>query len=390
MEGSLSRMPPGNPGRDKEEFTRDLLHTSNNLLSRNPVDAGRIDSRRARRPEIVPPAEVSAASASATGIQQRRRRNLHRHQQRRARRYQHHKPEEASEIQRLYGRYSRKALRKVLQEDSPFYSGGWERLDRYVAATYHRTDLKAENVAEARRLYKNCNWEHPTQDEMVLLESFPTRDEIQRRLRKITKTSPGQDRIEWRHLKAVDPTGDLLTTVLGAVHALGIPSSWRKSRTNHKNSNDPPLAPGGTEGLSAGGPWNPRTHLPPPDGHRRSEESWRGPVHRLVGFDQRLWIHPAPRSAQLFRSLPIPVNLRETLTDIYTDNRQPVGVCQRRGTSGSPHSGGSSTREWPLDSHFQPGIGAPRQSGQGRPGERSVRPTDTSDGLRRRKCGSRP
>ncbi|GFN89690.1 hypothetical protein PoB_001619600 [Plakobranchus ocellatus] len=56
-----------------EEFTRDLLNTSINLLSRNPVDAGHTDSRRARRPEVVPPAEESAASARAAGIQQRRR-----------------------------------------------------------------------------------------------------------------------------------------------------------------------------------------------------------------------------------------------------------------------------------------------------------------------------
>ncbi|GFO31258.1 reverse transcriptase [Plakobranchus ocellatus] len=154
-----------------KEFTRDLLHTSNNMLSRNPVDAGHIDS-----PDVPVGQKSSLPLKRAPPL----------------------RPEKTGARRRRY-----------VSSDRP---DGRERRG-------------------SRRLYSNCNWEHPTQDEMVLTESLPTCDEIQRRLRKTTNTSPGQDRIEWGHLKTVDPTGDLLTAVLGAVHALGISSSWRKSRT---------------------------------------------------------------------------------------------------------------------------------------------------------------
>ncbi|RUS69487.1 hypothetical protein EGW08_022755 [Elysia chlorotica] len=145
-------------------------------------------------------------------------------------------------MQRLYGRYPRKALRKVLGEDSPFYSGGRDRLD-FIAATYHNHNVTPAEVAEARRLYNNCIWEQPSQEKMELLQSPPSADEILRRLKKTVNTSPGMDKIEWRHLKAIDRTGSLLQTVLSAVHTWGIPSSWRRSKTvliHKKGSTDDP------------------------------------------------------------------------------------------------------------------------------------------------------
>ncbi|RUS74705.1 hypothetical protein EGW08_017535 [Elysia chlorotica] len=101
----------------------------------------------------------------------------------------HHRPEDASKMQRLYGRYPRKALREVLGEDSLFYLGGRDRLD-FVAATYHNHNVTPAEVAEARRLYNNCNWEQPSQEEMELLQSPPSADEILRRLKKTVNTSP--------------------------------------------------------------------------------------------------------------------------------------------------------------------------------------------------------
>ncbi|GFS18488.1 reverse transcriptase [Elysia marginata] len=182
--------------------------------------------------------EEAAPESSAAKTNQKRRRNQHRHQQRRARRHQHHRPEDASKLQKLYGRYPRKALRKVLGEESPYYSGGRDRLQQYVAATYHDMNVNRDNVAEARRLFDGCQWEHPDGEETLLLQSPPSADEILRRLKRTVNTSPGMDGIKWRHLKAVDRTGILLYTVLSAVHDLGIPPSLRKSRTVmiHKKS----------------------------------------------------------------------------------------------------------------------------------------------------------
>ena len=173
-----------------EEFTRELLSLTNKLLSRPPMARKNIHHRGAR--EEPPPAEPVPGSSAA--ITQRWRMNQHCHQQQRARRHQHHKTEEALKIQTLYGRYPRKALRKV-GEELAYYSGGRDRLEEHVAATYHRAEVSAEDIAEARRHFDNCkrnNW---------LLQSPPTADDIVQRLRRTVNIFPGIDSVECRHLK---------------------------------------------------------------------------------------------------------------------------------------------------------------------------------------------
>ncbi|GFS24500.1 LOW QUALITY PROTEIN: reverse transcriptase [Elysia marginata] len=116
----------GNLDEMMEEFTRELLPTANKLLARAPVT----NVRSARHPPADRIPEEAAPESSAAKTSQRRRRNQHRHQQRRARRHQHQRPEDASKLQKLYGRYPRKALRKVLGEESPYYSRGRDRLQQ--------------------------------------------------------------------------------------------------------------------------------------------------------------------------------------------------------------------------------------------------------------------
>ena len=208
------------------EFTMELLPLASKLLSRPPVAHNNIHHRGARED----PSAESVPGSSAV-ISQRRWRNQHRPQQRKARRHQYHKPEEETKIQMLYRCYQRKALRKVLGEESPYYSGGRDRLEEHVAVTYHRTEVSPEGIAEARRHFDNCQWEQPDKKEFWQLPSSPSADEIVLWLRRTINTSPGMDGVEWRHLKAIDRTGTLLQTVLSAVYSLGIPSSWRRSRT---------------------------------------------------------------------------------------------------------------------------------------------------------------
>ncbi|RUS69482.1 hypothetical protein EGW08_022750 [Elysia chlorotica] len=359
-----------------EEFTRELLHTANRLLARPPVD--RNNSARIQRPPAettnhqVNPAD-EPAPMSSSDIQQRRRRNQHRHQQRRARRYRHHRPEDASKMQRLYGRYPRKALRKVLGEDSPFYSGGRDRLVDFVAATYHNHTVTPAEVAEARRLYNNCNWEQPSQEEMELLQSPPSADEILRRLKKTVNTSPGMDKIEWRHLKAIDRTGSLLQTVLSAVHTWGIPSSWRRSKTvliHKKGSTDDPsnFRPisllSSLYKLYSGVLAQRLTRIATTHGWLSAEQ--KGFLPGVRGIQEHTfllqtaideakkrqgdltiaWMDltnafgsiPHPVLGQLFQSLPIPDAVRQKLTDIYTDNQWEF-VCEQGNVEAHPVTG---------------------------------------------------
>ena len=158
----------GNLDEMMEEFTRELLQVANRLLAKTSVARTNTSSARTRNPP-ADPREDEPAPRSSAGIQRRRRRNQHRHQQRRARRHRHHRPEDASAIQRLYGRYPRKALRKVLGEESPYYSGGRDRQAQFIAETYHDRTVTRDMKAEARQLYQDCEWEPPTEEEAEML-----------------------------------------------------------------------------------------------------------------------------------------------------------------------------------------------------------------------------
>ena len=362
----------GNLDQTIEGFTRELLKVANRLLSRTSVATSNTNSARRR----APPAdtnEADPAPRSSAGIQQRRRRNQHRHQQRRARRQYHHRPEDASKLQKLYRRYPRKALRKVLGEESPFYSGGRDRLRQYIAETYHHRTVSRDQVAEARRLFDNCSWEPPTEEELEALQSPPSADEVLGRLRRTVNTSPGMDRIEWRHLKVIDRTGSLLQTVLSAVHALGIPSSWKQSRTImiHKkgDTDDPsnfrPISLLSTlYKLYSGILASRLTRIATSHGWLSAEQ--KGFLPGVRGIQEHTfllqtaideakknygdlsiaWLDltnafgaiPHPVLGQLFQSLPIPDLLRQHLTDIYTDNHWEF-VCGEGSVEAQPVSG---------------------------------------------------
>ncbi|GFR87067.1 reverse transcriptase [Elysia marginata] len=148
------------------------------------------------------------------------------------------RPGHASKLHKVWGRYPRKALRKVLGDESPHCSGGRDRLEQYVATTFHNINISRDDVAEAKGLFGNCQWEQPDKDETRLFQHPPSADEILRRLKKTVNTFPVMNGIEWRYLKAIDRIGILRRTALFVVRDLRIPSSWRKSRTVtiHKKS----------------------------------------------------------------------------------------------------------------------------------------------------------
>ena len=134
-----------------------------------------------------------------------------------------------SHIQRLYVVYPRKAIRKILSEQSPNYSGTREDAEAFLRSTYIRATR--EEIATARATYENCQWSEPDEQEMRYLATPPTADEIERKLKRAVNTAPGKDGIEYRHLRSLDPRGRLLEVIFGRVWALGIPASWKVSRT---------------------------------------------------------------------------------------------------------------------------------------------------------------
>ena len=152
-------------------------------------------------------------------------------QQQRARQRQKFNNEEASKIQKLFRIYPRRAVRQVLQEQSPGYSGTREAAETFLGATYSRMVPSHKQLSEARALFDSCHWASPSEYHLALLESPPTAAEIHLKLKRASNTAPGVDGLEYRHLRALDPDGLLMESIFAAVWRIGTPSTWRRART---------------------------------------------------------------------------------------------------------------------------------------------------------------
>ena len=78
-------------------------------------------------------------------------------QQQRVRQRRKFNANEASRIQKLFKTYPRKAVRRVLGETSPLYSGNAEAAAEYLRATYHRSQPPPEHLERSRKLYDDCS-----------------------------------------------------------------------------------------------------------------------------------------------------------------------------------------------------------------------------------------
>ena len=129
-------------------------------------------------------------------------------------------PEDCKQIQRLYRNNRRKAVRLILDGESK------------------RCNISNIQVAEHfQQIFQEKNFDReqlqslpitPATRQEVTTEPF-TEEEIKRRLDKAENTSPGADRITYKHWKKVDPD----CTVLHLIYTIcikmkKIPNSWKK------------------------------------------------------------------------------------------------------------------------------------------------------------------
>ena len=178
-----------------------------------------VDGREVPRQAMGPPAPASG-----------RRRNQGRQQQR-ARRRQNFDADRASRLQRLFARYPGRATREIFGEKSARYTGSSEEAKNFLTNTYEAASPPEAQLEAARGLFDECGWALPTADHLQDLDTPPTRAEIRQKLARAKNTAPGEDRLEYIHLRALDPEGVLLEAIFDAVWRLGIPEAWKRSRT---------------------------------------------------------------------------------------------------------------------------------------------------------------
>lgn len=71
----------------------------------------------------------------------------------------------------------------------------------------------------------------PSQEELPVLASPPSKEDITINFQRAINTAPGADGIEYRELFQLYPTVEFLEKLYEAAWRLGIPTSWKPTRT---------------------------------------------------------------------------------------------------------------------------------------------------------------
>ena len=131
-------------------------------------------------------------------------------------------PSEAKRIQGLYRHSKKRAARKILTNNSTTYTGS-----KHAAQEFF-TDVFSTRPCDTTSLLHHLQESVPPSDEdNTHLGSDMTEEEISTKLRSAANTAPGPDRVEYRHLKKVDPT-QMTSLKLGKMPS---PSSSTKRET---------------------------------------------------------------------------------------------------------------------------------------------------------------
>ena len=140
---------------------------------------------------------------------------------------------EAQKIQALYYYSKKKATRKILADNSPTYTGSINSAEAYFRESFSFKPCDINILKEALRKHVPST----ELDESLFFD--PTKEEIQSKLRSTSNTSPGPDHVEYRHLKKVDPSGEILYLIFKrCFKEKNVPPAWKSAITIliHKKS----------------------------------------------------------------------------------------------------------------------------------------------------------
>ena len=300
----------------------------------------------------------SASEGDANRPERTERTNTRRTQSRQQQRIRKRKKansKAASRIQKLFNQYPRRAVREVFGEDSPPFNGETDNATSFLQDTYQREIPSAEERLTARETLDSCQWNIPNEFDSDILSVPPRKEEILRKLLNASNTAPGGDRIEYLHIKKLDPNCSLLEVIYELVWKLGIPRQWKTAKTIliHKKgntdemSNFRPISLLSTiyklfsgvltsklTQVAQNNKWlsaEQKGFLPGVRGIQEHTQLLQTVVDNAqrnkTGFSIT-WLDltnafgslPHAFLQELFSSLPIPARLREILNDIYTEN----------------------------------------------------------------------
>ena len=138
-------------------------------------------------------------------------------------------PVEARRIQGLYRHSKKRAARRLLCDASIQYSGSIADAESYFEGVLSDKPCNASLLAEALKADVPNAVDHETTRD---LKNAVTEAEVAAKLRSAANTAPGADRVEYAHLKRVDPSGKILTLIFNTcLRAQDVPAVWKEAVT---------------------------------------------------------------------------------------------------------------------------------------------------------------
>lgn len=136
-------------------------------------------------------------------------------------------PAEAKRIQGLYRHSKKRAARKILCNNRTTYTGSKQDAQDFF------TNIFASKPCDTSAISASLQQTIPACDEEAShLYSDMTSTEIASKLRSASNTSPGPDRVEYQHLKRVDPNAKLLSLIFNRCLAQrDVPAAWKDALT---------------------------------------------------------------------------------------------------------------------------------------------------------------
>nr|XP_054921325.1 uncharacterized protein LOC129382025 [Dermacentor andersoni] len=131
-------------------------------------------------------------------------------------------PENAQQIQTLYRRNRRRAVRLIVEGESQLYPIPLDELEE------HFSEAWGPREADTALLLSKVKRSDMAE---VSLAQF-TDGEVVSRLRKSENTAPGSDRLTYQHWRSTDPEALFLTAVFNVcLKYQRVPAAWKESRT---------------------------------------------------------------------------------------------------------------------------------------------------------------
>ena len=138
-------------------------------------------------------------------------------------------PAAAKRIQGLYHHSKKRSAWKLLCDTSVTYTGSVQAASDYFVSVLEEKHANMNMLAEDLKMFVPSGEDHElTKD----LYSDLSPSEVAAKLRSAANTSPGADRVEYAHLKKVDPKGNILALVFNrCLGQKNVPPAWKEALT---------------------------------------------------------------------------------------------------------------------------------------------------------------